>query len=60
MNEQARRERLESALFTLSAWALNEAKHGADVDRPLAKLERSVVEIRGSVDRAGMSDGRKK
>jgi hypothetical protein len=60
MNELLRRERLESALFTLSAWALNEAKHGADVDRPLAKLERSVAEIRGSVDRAGMSDGRKK
>ncbi len=60
MNEQARRDRLESALFTLSAWALNEAKHGADVDRPLAKLERSVAEIRGSVDRAGMSEKGKK
>jgi len=60
MNEQARRERLESALFTLSAWALNEAKHGADVDRPLAKLERAVAEIRGSVDRAGMSEKGKK
>ena len=56
MNQQLRRERLESALFTLSAWALNEAKHGADVDRPLAKLDRSVAEIRGSVDRAGMSE----
>ena len=56
MNQQLRRERLESALSTLSAWALNEAKHGADVDRPLAKLERSVAEIRGSVDRAGMSE----
>ncbi len=60
MNQLLRRERLESALFTLSAWALNEAKHGSDVDRPLAKLERSVAEIRGSVDRAGMGDGRKK
>ena len=60
MNEQLRRERLESALFTLSAWALNEAKHGSDVDRPLAKLERSVAEIRGSVDRAGMGEKGKK
>lgn len=56
MNQQLRRERLESALFTLAAWALNEAKHGADVDRPLAKLERLVAEIRVSVDRAGMSE----
>lgn len=56
MNQQHRRDRLESALFTLAAWVLNEAKHGTDVDRPLAKLERSVAEIRGSVDRAGMSE----
>ena len=59
MNQQLRRERLESALFTLSAWALNEAKHGTEVDKPLAKLERSVAEIRGSVDRAGMEEIKK-
>lgn len=56
MNQQRRRDRLESALFTLAAWALNEAKHGTEVDKPLAKLERSVAEIRGSVDRAGMNE----
>jgi hypothetical protein len=60
VNQQHRRERLESALFTLAAWALNEAKHGSGVDRPLAVLERLVAEIRGSVDLAGMGDGRKK
>ena len=56
MNQQLRRERLESALFTLAAWALNEAKHGSEADRPLAKLERLVAEIRVSVDRAGMKE----
>ena len=59
MNQQLRRERLESALFTLAAWALNQAKHGTEVDKPLAKLERSVAEIRGSVDRAGMKEPKK-
>lgn len=59
MNQQLRRDRLESALFTLSAWSLNEAKHGSEVDKPLAKLERSVAEIRGSVDRAGMKEPKK-
>ena len=60
MNQQLRRERLESALFTLAAWALNEAKNGTEVDKPLAKLERSVAEIRGSVDRAGMKEPKNK
>ena len=51
--QQARKERLESALHTLAAWASNRARGDFDTDTTLTILETKVAEIRGSIDRAG-------
>lgn len=55
MNEKLA-DYLEARYFSIAAFLVNEAKHGKDIVRSVEKLERSVAEIRGSVDRAGMNE----